>query len=104
MASAEAVAAVIAAGGAHVPGLMDELEDRLQELARSHGSVLAEHASATIAAGGKRLRPLLVLLAAGPSPAHPERVLRAFSFFSSSRGGRPGAGSASVKTSPLGVR
>jgi geranylgeranyl pyrophosphate synthase len=77
MASAEAVAAVIAAGGAHVPGLMDELEDRLQELARSHGPVLAEHASATIAAGGKRLRPLLVLLAAGPSPAYPERVLRA---------------------------
>ena len=77
MASAESVAAVIAAGGAHVPGLMDELEDRLQELAHSHGPVLAEHASATIAAGGKRLRPLLVLLAAGPSPEHPERVLRA---------------------------
>src|SRR3712207_1634473 len=72
MASAEAVAAVIAAGGAHVPGLMDELEDRLQELARSHGPVLAEHAGATIAAGGKRLRPLLVLLAAGPdAPADP---------------------------------
>ena len=34
-------------------------------------TVLAEHAGATIAAGGKRLRPLLVLLAAGPSPAHP---------------------------------
>jgi geranylgeranyl pyrophosphate synthase len=56
---------------------MDRLEERLQELARSHGPVLAEHASATIAAGGKRLRPLLVLLAAGPAPAHPERVLRA---------------------------
>src|SRR5688500_249086 len=77
MASAEAVAAVIAAGGAHVPGLMDELEDRLQELAQSHGPVLAEHAGATIAAGGKRLRPLLVLLAAGPSPDQPARVLRA---------------------------
>ena len=77
MASAEAVAAVVAAGGAHVPELMDELEERLQELARSHGPLLAEHAGATIAAGGKRLRPLLVLLAAGPSPEHPERVLRA---------------------------
>jgi geranylgeranyl pyrophosphate synthase len=77
MASAEAIAAVIDAGGAHVPGLMDQLDERLQELARSHGEVLAEHAGATIAAGGKRLRPLLVLLAAGPSPAHPERVLRA---------------------------
>ncbi|MGZ8647419.1 MAG: polyprenyl synthetase family protein [Solirubrobacteraceae bacterium] len=77
MASAEAVAAVVAAGGAHVPELMDGLEERLQELARSHGPLLAEHAGATIAAGGKRLRPLLVLLAAGPSPARPERVLRA---------------------------
>jgi geranylgeranyl pyrophosphate synthase len=77
MASAEAVAAVIAAGGAHVPEMMDRLEARLQELAHSHGTVLAEHASSTIAAGGKRLRPLLVLLAAGPSPEHPERVLRA---------------------------
>src|ERR687897_631192 len=77
MASAEAVAAVIAAGGAHGPRLMDEVQDRLEALAHSHGPVLAEHASATIAAGGKRLRPLLVLLAAGPSPAHPDRVLRA---------------------------
>jgi geranylgeranyl pyrophosphate synthase len=77
VASAEAVAAVVAAGGAHVPELMDELEARLQELARSHGPLLAEHAGATIAAGGKRLRPLLVLLAAGPAPAHPDRVVRA---------------------------
>ncbi|MGI8622710.1 MAG: polyprenyl synthetase family protein [Solirubrobacteraceae bacterium] len=69
MASAEAVLAVIEAAGAHVPGLMDRLERRLAELAAGHGAVLAEHAGATIAAGGKRLRPLLVLLAAGPPPA-----------------------------------
>jgi geranylgeranyl pyrophosphate synthase len=66
MASAEAVAAVIEAGGAHVPGLMDRLENRLAEVAASHGDVLAGHAGATIAAGGKRLRPLLVFLSAGP--------------------------------------
>ena len=30
--------------------------------------MLAEHAGATIAAGGKRLRPLLVFVAAGPRP------------------------------------
>jgi geranylgeranyl pyrophosphate synthase len=66
MASAEAVAAVIEAGGAHVPALMDRLEARLAEVAASHGEMLAEHAGATIAAGGKRLRPLLVFLAAGP--------------------------------------
>jgi geranylgeranyl pyrophosphate synthase len=76
MASAEAVAAVIEAGGAHVPELMDRLERRLGELAASHGRVLAEHAGATIAAGGKRLRPLLVFVASGP-PSEPERVLRA---------------------------
>jgi geranylgeranyl pyrophosphate synthase len=79
MASAEAVLAVIEAAGAHVPGLMDRLEERLRVLATSHGDVLAEHAGATIAAGGKRLRPLLVLLAAGP-PADDEaaeRLLRA---------------------------
>jgi geranylgeranyl pyrophosphate synthase len=66
MSSAEAVTAVIEAGGAHVPALMERLEVRLQELARSHGAVLAEHAAATISAGGKRLRPLLVFVAAGP--------------------------------------
>jgi geranylgeranyl pyrophosphate synthase len=77
MASAEAVAAVVAAGGAHVPELMDRLEDRLRELAGSHGPVLAEHAQATIEAGGKRLRPLLVFVAAGPEPGDPEALLRA---------------------------
>ena len=66
MASAEAVAAVVEAGGAHVPALMRDLEARLAELAASHGPVLGEHAGATIAAGGKRLRPLLVFVSAGP--------------------------------------
>jgi geranylgeranyl pyrophosphate synthase len=78
MASAEAVAAVIEAGGAHVPALMERLERRLAELAASHGEVLAEHAGATIAAGGKRLRPLLVFVAAGvPARESEDRVLRA---------------------------
>jgi geranylgeranyl pyrophosphate synthase len=76
MASAESVAAVIEAGGAHVPELMERLEARLQELARSHGAVLAEHAGATIAAGGKRLRPLLVFVAAG-AQRDDDAVLRA---------------------------
>ncbi|HEY7075332.1 MAG TPA: polyprenyl synthetase family protein [Solirubrobacteraceae bacterium] len=77
MASAEAVAAVVEAGGAHVPALLERLEARLQEIAGSHGEVLARHAQTTIAAGGKRLRPLLVFVAAGPGPADPEAVLRA---------------------------
>jgi geranylgeranyl pyrophosphate synthase len=77
VASAEAVAAVVEAGGAHVPGLMRDLETRLGEVARSHGSTLGEHAGATIAAGGKRLRPLLVFVAAGPDPAGRDAALRA---------------------------
>jgi geranylgeranyl pyrophosphate synthase len=63
--SAEEVIALIEAGGAHVPALMARLEQRLEALATSHGALLAEHAGATIRAGGKRLRPLLVFLAAG---------------------------------------
>jgi geranylgeranyl pyrophosphate synthase len=77
MASAEAVAAVVEAGGAHVPGLMRDLEERLAAIAQSHGSTLGEHAGATIAAGGKRLRPLLVFVAAGPDPAGRDAALRA---------------------------
>jgi geranylgeranyl pyrophosphate synthase len=61
-----AVARIVDAGGPHVPPLLARIEDRLAALATGHGAVLAEHAGATIAAGGKRLRPLLVLLAAGP--------------------------------------
>jgi geranylgeranyl pyrophosphate synthase len=77
MASAEAVAAVVAAGGAHVPALMDRVEERLRVVAESHGPLLGAHAVATIAAGGKRLRPLLVLVAAGPEPADDEGLVRA---------------------------
>ena len=77
MASAEAVAAVVEAGGAHVPGLMGDLEQRLAAIAQSHGPTLGEYAGATIAAGGKRLRPLLVFVAAGPDPAGRDAALRA---------------------------
>jgi geranylgeranyl pyrophosphate synthase len=59
-----AVTEVVRAGGPHVAGLLDRVEERLAELAAGHGATLAEHALATIAAGGKRLRPLLVFLAA----------------------------------------
>src|SRR5215218_7649631 len=56
---------------------MRDLEARLAEVAMSHGSTLGEHAGATIAAGGKRLRPLLVFVAAGPDPAGRGAALRA---------------------------
>jgi geranylgeranyl pyrophosphate synthase len=58
------VTEVIRAAGDHVPGLLERVEERLGELAAGHGATLAEHAGSTIAAGGKRLRPLLVFLAA----------------------------------------
>ena len=77
MSSAEQVLALVEAGGAHVPALMTRLEERLETLARSHGALLAEHAGSTIRAGGKRLRPLLVFLAAGDPEPDAEGVVRA---------------------------
>ena len=64
-------AELLHAGGEHVRDLMAAIEARLRDEATGHGPVLAAHAGATIAAGGKRLRPLLVLLAAG-EPGTPD--------------------------------
>jgi geranylgeranyl pyrophosphate synthase len=63
--SADQLGAVLAAGG---PGLATGLglaEQRLSAVAAGQGAVLAEHAGGTLAAGGKRLRPLLVFLCGG---------------------------------------
>jgi geranylgeranyl pyrophosphate synthase len=70
------------AAGPHVESFMARLEDRLAVVAAGHGSLLAEHAGATIAAGGKRLRPLLVVVAAGEQATgagdeSPDGLLRA---------------------------
>ena len=63
--------AVVMAAGEEIPALMDRLERRMATLADGHGPELARHAGDTLAAGGKRLRPLLVFLAAGvPPPTH----------------------------------
>jgi geranylgeranyl pyrophosphate synthase len=62
---AAAVTGIVEAAGAHVPEVLRRIEDRLGALSDGHGPVLAGHAGTTIAAGGKRLRPLLVVLAAG---------------------------------------
>ncbi|HWI22745.1 MAG TPA: polyprenyl synthetase family protein [Baekduia sp.] len=56
---------VARAGGAHVPPLLERVEALLVEVAAEHRGQLAQLAGETIAAGGKRLRPLLVILAAG---------------------------------------
>ena len=57
--------AVLAAGGPELTRLLDETEQRLAEVAAGHGDVLAAHAEGTLAAGGKRLRPILVFLCGG---------------------------------------
>jgi geranylgeranyl pyrophosphate synthase len=72
-----AVQAVLDAGGETVPRLMARVEERMLTMAAGHGPELARHAGETIAAGGKRLRPLLVFLAAGVPPPENERLVRA---------------------------
>jgi geranylgeranyl pyrophosphate synthase len=64
-ADAGPVTTIVHAGGAHVLPLLGRVETLLRDVAGGHGPVLAEHAGSTIAAGGKRLRPLLVILASG---------------------------------------
>ena len=74
---AASVEAIVQAAGPHVPVLLARVEERLAELAAGHGPILAEYAGDTIAAGGKRLRPLLVLLAAGPPVAGSAQLVAA---------------------------
>ena len=69
--------AVVDAGGAELTRIMDRVEQRMSELATGHGPVLARHAGDTIAAGGKRLRPMLVCLAAGAPPPETDGLVRA---------------------------
>jgi geranylgeranyl pyrophosphate synthase len=59
------LAPVLEAGGAALRSLLDRTERRLAEVAGGHGETLGRHATATLAAGGKRLRPMLVFLAGG---------------------------------------
>lgn len=77
------VAAIMLRGGTVLEGRMARIEQHLSRVAGEAGRPLGEHAGATIAAGGKRLRPLLVVLAAdsagGPaqSPNGEDRLVRA---------------------------
>ncbi len=69
------VTAVMDAASAWLPSRMAEVEERLARLSVGYGARLGEEAEATLTAGGKRLRPLLVLTAAGDSAG--ERAVRA---------------------------
>jgi len=64
-------------GGDAIPRLMERLEQRMRSLAQENGPLLARYAGDTIAAGGKRLRPLLVCLSAGVPPPETEALVRA---------------------------
>jgi geranylgeranyl pyrophosphate synthase len=63
--------AVLTAGGAELAEQLERTEERLARVAGGHGEDLGRHAGGTLAAGGKRLRPVLVFLCA----AEPDRRL-----------------------------
>jgi geranylgeranyl pyrophosphate synthase len=79
----EGLDAVMRHGGAALRERMVLTEHHLERVTAEAGAPLAEHANATVSAGGKRLRPLLVVLAAesaGGPPASAEgseRLVRA---------------------------
>ena len=80
---ADGLDAIMRRGGASLRRRMERSERHLGRVTAQAGTPLASHANATVIAGGKRLRPLLVLLAAesagGPpdTPDGEERLMRA---------------------------
>ncbi len=74
---AAAVEAVVEAGGAGTARVMSRVEGRMVALVSSHGQQLARHGAQTITAGGKRLRPLLVCIAAGVPVSESDSLVRA---------------------------
>jgi geranylgeranyl pyrophosphate synthase len=73
----DTVQSVVEVGGEPLARLLERVESRMVELASGHGDVLAGHAGQMIAAGGKRLRPLLVCLAAGAPPPESDALVQA---------------------------
>ena len=69
------VTRVLDAASAWLPARMAVVEERLARIAVGYGPKLGQEAEATLTAGGKRLRPILVLMAAG-EPAG-DRAVRA---------------------------
>jgi len=59
------VTAVLDASSRWLPARLGEVEEGLRSAVASYGERLGADADATLAAGGKRLRPMLVLLCAG---------------------------------------
>ena len=69
------VTMVLDASEAWLPARMAAVERRIAERVGDHGDALGTAARTTLDAGGKRLRPILVLLCAGPGAG--EGALRA---------------------------
>jgi geranylgeranyl pyrophosphate synthase len=82
-ADVEAVEEIMRRGGPGLRERMARTEAHLEAVTAEAGAPLALHATATVAAGGKRLRPLLVVLAAeaaggpGGSDGSEQSLLRA---------------------------
>ncbi len=64
--------AVLRLGGEALERDMQRTEAHLDHVTRAAGVPLAQHANATVSAGGKRLRPLLVMLAAQAGGGAPD--------------------------------
>jgi geranylgeranyl pyrophosphate synthase len=60
------VTAVLDASSLWLPARLGEVEKLLREAISGQGELLGSDAASTLEAGGKRLRPMLVLLCAGP--------------------------------------
>jgi geranylgeranyl pyrophosphate synthase len=71
------VTAVLDASSRWLPARLGEVEERLRGAIEGYGELLGGDAAATLAAGGKRLRPMLVLLCAGEAGG--EEAVRAAS-------------------------
>ncbi|HEV7585346.1 MAG TPA: polyprenyl synthetase family protein [Solirubrobacteraceae bacterium] len=79
----EGLEAIMRHGGQRLREVMLQTELHLERVTSQAGPPLASHANATVTAGGKRLRPLLVVLAAESAGGPPagadgeERLVRA---------------------------
>jgi len=69
MSGAAQLAPVMEAGGPALAAQLRGTEERLTKVAGSRGVELGRHATATLTAGGKRLRPMLVFLCGGEGEA-----------------------------------
>jgi geranylgeranyl pyrophosphate synthase len=83
---ADGLDAIMRRGGSGLRRRMERTERHLERVTAHAGTPLASHANATVLAGGKRLRPLLVVLAAesaggvggqSENPDGEERLVRA---------------------------